>query len=174
MAEETAEQVETQEEPRTYTDAEVDAIIQRKLDKWQRKQAEQVEEARRMAEMDATQKAEYERDKLQKQIDELMRERSIRQLTDEGRSRLKERGVEMPDSVLGALIGDDSDQTAERIDAFAEAFTAAVEAEVKKRLAGSAPKASGEIKRMTKDEIFAIPDRAERQKAIRENQDLFV
>ena len=179
MAEvEIAQQAEPQDAPqeepkaRTYTDEDVDAIVSKKLAKWREQQAQEVEEAKRLAQMDAAQKAEYERDKLQKELDELRREKQVREMTAEGRKQLRERGVDVPDVVVSALVRDDAEATKEAIDAFAEAFTASVEAEVKRRLAGEPPK-TGAPSKVTREDIMRIPDQLERQKAIREHQDLF-
>lgn len=54
-----------------YTDA--DAIISKKFAKWQEQHEAKVAEAAKLAEMNATQRAEYERDQLQRRLDELRR-----------------------------------------------------------------------------------------------------
>ena len=51
-----------------YTDADVDEILNRKFAEWQKKQQKAVDEAQKLATMNATQKAEYERDQLKKGI----------------------------------------------------------------------------------------------------------
>lgn len=181
MAEVETTQTEPQEPPkaepqeptgRTYTDDDVDAIVSKKLAKWREQQAKEVEEAKRLAQMDAAQKAEYERDKLQKELDELRREKQVREMTAEGAKQLRERGIDVPDEVVSALVREDAEQTKEAIDAFADAFTSAVESEVKRRLAGDPPKA-GAPSKATREDILRIPDQLERQKAIREHPDLF-
>lgn len=62
----------TQQQAR-YTDADVDAIISKKFAKWQEQHEAKVAEAAKLAEMNATQRAEYERDQLQRRLDELRR-----------------------------------------------------------------------------------------------------
>lgn len=49
-----------------YTDEDLDKIISAKFDKWQKQKDKEVSEAQKLAEMTAQEKAEYERDKLQK------------------------------------------------------------------------------------------------------------
>lgn len=56
-----------------YTDADVDAIISKKFAKWQEQHEAKLAEAAKLAEMNATQRAEYERDQLQRRLDELRR-----------------------------------------------------------------------------------------------------
>ena len=62
-------------EARTYTDEEVDAIIERKLARWKKQREQEVAEAAKLAEMNATQKLEYERDQANKKLAEYERER---------------------------------------------------------------------------------------------------
>ena len=56
-----------------YTDANVDVIISKKFAKWQEQHEAKVAEAAKLAEMNATQRAGYERDQLQRRLDELRR-----------------------------------------------------------------------------------------------------
>ena len=158
---------------KTYTDADVDAIIARKFARWQEQQEARVAEAAKLAEMNATQKAEYERDQLQKRLDELERERSVSGMVAESRRQLARRDISVPDELVGMLVGETAEDTKAAVDAFADAFDAAVESAVKARLSGSAPKAGGTGKPMTKSDVMALKDTAERQKAIRKHMELF-
>lgn len=154
---------------RTYTDEEVDAIIERKFARWKKQREQEVAEAAKLAEMNATQKLEYERDQAQKKLAEYERRDAVRQMTDESRRQLREAGVDVPDDVVSMLVGEDAEATKAAVDGFAEAFKAAVEAEVKRRLAGGAPRAGADAHAMTAEQILAIKDPMERQKTIREN-----
>ncbi|WP_317415086.1 DUF4355 domain-containing protein [Thermophilibacter provencensis] len=154
---------------RTYTDEEVDAIIERRFAKWQKQQDQKVAEAAKLAEMNATQKAEYEREQALKKLAEYERRDAVRQMTDESRRQLREAGVDVPDEVVTVLVGEDAEATKAAVDGFAEAFKAAVEAEVKRRLAGGSPRVGGDAGSMTAEQILAIKDPMARQRAIREN-----
>ena len=154
---------------RTYTDEEVDAIIERRFAKWQKQQDQKVAEAARLAEMNATQKAEYEREQALKKLAEYERRDAVRQMTDESRRQLREAGVDVPDEVVAVLVGEDAEATKAAVDGFAEAFKAAVEAEVKRRLAGSAPRAGADASAMSAEDILRIKDPMERQRAIKQN-----
>lgn len=154
---------------RTYTDEEVDAIIERRFAKWQKQQDQKVAEAARLAEMNATQKAEYEREQALKKLAEYERRDAVRQMTDESRRQLREAGVDVPDEVVTVLIGEDAEATKAAVDGFAEAFKAAVEAEVKRRLAGGSPRVGGDAGAMTAEDILRIKDPMERQRAIKQN-----
>lgn len=157
-----------------YTDADVDEIVSKRLAKWEKQQAAKVEEAAKLAEMNAQQKAEYERDKVQKELDEYKRRDTVNAMVAESRRQLSEQGITVSDGILARLVGETAEETKASVDAFSTAFTAAVEDAVKKQLAGKAPAAGVATKTMTKEEILAIKDPIARQAAIRDNIGLFV
>lgn len=157
-----------------YTDADVDEIVSKRLAKWEKQQAAKVEEAAKLAEMNAQQKAEYERDKVQKELDEYKRRDTVNAMVAESRRQLSEQGIAVSDDILTRLVGETAEETKASVDAFSTAFTAAVEDAVKKQLAGKAPAAGVSTKTMTKEEILAIKDPITRQAAIRDNIGLFV
>ena len=157
-----------------YTDADVDEIVSKRLAKWEKQQAAKVEEAAKLAEMNAQQKAEYERDKVQKELDEYKRRDTVNAMAAESRRQLSEQGIAVSDDILARLVGETAEETKASVDAFSAAFTAAVEDAVKKQLAGKAPAAGVATKTMTKEEILAIKDPIARQAAIRDNIGLFV
>lgn len=157
-----------------YTDADVDEIVSKRLAKWEKQQAAKVEEAAKLAEMNAQQKAEYERDKVQKELDEYKRRDTVNAMVAESRRQLSEQGIAVSDDILVRLVGETAEETKASVDAFSTAFTAAVEDAVKKQLAGKAPAAGVATKTMTKEEILAIKDPIARQAAIRDNIGLFV
>lgn len=157
-----------------YTDADVDEIVSKRLAKWEKQQAAKVEEAAKLAEMNAQQKAEYERDKVQKELDEYKRRDTVNAMVAESRRQLSEQGIAVSDDILMRLVGETAEETKASVDAFSTAFTAAVEDAVKKQLAGKAPAAGVATKTMTKEEILAIKDPIARQAAIRDNIGLFV
>lgn len=157
-----------------YTDADVDEIVSKRLAKWEKQQAAKVEEAAKLAEMNAQQKAEYERDKVQKELDEYKRRDTVNAMVAESRRQLSEQGITVSDDILARLVGETAEETKASVDAFSTAFMAAVEDAVKKQLAGKAPAAGVATKTMTKEEILAIKDPIARQAAIRDNIGLFI
>lgn len=157
-----------------YTDADVDEIVSKRLAKWEKQQAAKVEEAAKLAEMNAQQKAEYERDKVQKELDEYKRRDTVNAMVAESRRQLSEQGIAVSDDILARLVGETAEETKASVDAFSAAFTAAVEDAVKKQLAGKAPAAGVATKTMTKEEILAIKDPITRQATIRDNIGLFI
>lgn len=167
-----SKQEDNKQQPK-YTDADVDEIVSKRLAKWEKQQAAKVEEAAKLAEMNAQQKAEYERDKVQKELDEYKRRDTVNAMVAESRRQLSEQGIAVSDDILARLVGETAEETKASVDAFSMAFTAAVEDAVKKQLAGKAPAAGVATKTMTKEEILAIKNPIVRQAAIRDNIGLF-
>lgn len=156
-----------------YTDADLNSIIDKKFAEWQKKKEKEVDEAKKLAEMNATEKAEYERDKLQKQLDEMMKEKSLTEMTKVARKMLSEDGINITDELLANLVSDSAENTKEAVKAFIDLFKNAVNDAVKDALKGKAPKNSTGSDSVTKEKIMKVKDRAERQKLIAEHMDLF-
>ena len=164
---------ETKAEPK-YTDKDLDRIISRKLAEAEKKKQKAVDEANKLAEMNAQQKAEYERDQLRKELDDYKRKDSIAEMTKTARKMLSENGVTISDDLLAHLVTTDAKETKEAVDGFSKAFKDAVESAVKERLKGEPPKkGSGGAPSMTKEQIMAIKDHELRQKKMLENKELF-
>jgi len=163
---------EQKEPDKKYTDADLDRIINEKFAKWQKKHEEDVSEAKKLAEMNAQQKAEYERDKLQKELDELKKANTLAEMGKTARKMLSDDGVTIPDELVNMLVTTDAETTASNVKSFSEVFKKAVSAAVTDSLKGGAPKTGG-AKTLTKDEIMKVTNRAERQKLINENMELF-
>lgn len=156
-----------------YSDADVDEIINKKFAKWQKEQEKKISEAEKLAGMNAQEKAEHERDTLQKELDELKRANSIAEMEKTARTMLHDDGVNVPDEVVSSLIADDADSTKTKVEAFSKAFKEAVQTAVKDALKGKAPATGKGGSTLTKADILKITNRAERQKAIAEHIDLF-
>ena len=157
-----------------YTDEDVNKIIDKKFAEWQKKQQKEVDEAKKLAEMNATQKAEYERDQLKKKLEELEKQASLGEMTKTARKMLSESNINIPDELLSMMVTTDAEETKVAVDGFAKAFKEAVESAVKERLKGEPPKrSSGSSQSMTKEQIMAIKDHELRQKKMLEHKELF-
>lgn len=153
--------------------SDVDEIINKKFAKWQKEQERKISEAEKLAGMNAQEKAEHERDTLQKELDELKRANSIAEMEKTARTMLHDDGVNVPDEVVSSLIADDADNTKAKVETFSKAFKEAVQTAVKDALKGKAPATGKGGSTLTKADILKITNRAERQKAIAEHIDLF-
>ena len=136
----------TAETPK-YTDADMDRIVKQKKAEWQKAQQKAVDEAQKLAQMSADEKAEYERKKiaderdgLQKRVEELEKAAAKVELGKTAAKLLHEKNIDATDGILSFVVGDDADQTKANIDAFVKV----VEEQVKKaeiaRATGTTPK----------------------------------
>lgn len=157
-----------------YSDDDLDKILNQKFAKWQQQQQKAVDEAKKLGEMNATQKAEYQRDQLQKELDALKKKDALAEMMKTSRKILSEGGISVSDELLSVMVTTDAEETQAAIGGFAIAFKEAVEAEVKARLKGEPPRrGTGNAPTMTKEQIQAIRDPELRQKKMLEHRELF-
>lgn len=157
-----------------YTDADVDALINKKFAEWQKKQQRAVDEAAKLAGMNAQQKAEHERDELEKKYNELLKQNTVAQLTVQARKMLSDGGVSgIPDDLVAVLVTDDAATTKKNVESFTKLFKDAVQEAVKNANKKPSPKTGTSGGTLTKADILKIEDINERQKLINENMDLF-
>lgn len=155
-----------------YTDGDLDKIIEKKLAEAKKKHEKAVDEAKKLAEMNAQQKAEYERDELQKELDSYRKESNLTSMTKVAREMLNAEDISLPDNLLSLIVSDSADSTKKTVDSFISTFKKAVESQVKKAVGGQAPKKNSNSK-MTKEQIMAVKDSVERQKLIAANISMF-
>lgn len=155
-----------------YTDEDVDKLINRKFAEWQAKKDQEINEAKKLADMNAQQRAEYEREKLQKELDAYKMRETLAEMAKTARSMLAQQDIHVSDELVSALVTEDAQTTADNVQNFAKAFQTAVSQAVEQKITHREPK-TGESKTITKDDIMAIKDTAARQKAIAENIELF-
>lgn len=155
-----------------YTNADVDRLISRKFAEWQAKKDREISEAQKLAEMNEQQKAEYKLDKLQKELEEYKSRETLAEMAKTARAILSEQNINVPDTLVSALVTENADTTSANVKAFAKAFQSAVSQAVENKIAHKEPKI-GDAKTVTKNDIMAIKDTAARQKAIAENIELF-
>lgn len=143
--------------------------------KWQTLTDSKVSEAEKLAQMTGEEKEKYRADKAERELADLKRQIALGDMAKTARKMLSDEQVSIPDEIIMNLVSDDAEKTKESVEGFTKAFKEAVNAAVKEALRGNPPKAgTGEAKPITKDEIMAVKDRAERQKLIAENPQLFV
>ncbi|MBV1817334.1 DUF4355 domain-containing protein [Bacteroidales bacterium MSK.15.36] len=160
------------EDDKKYSDEDLDRIINEKFAKWQEKKEKEISEAKKLADMNAQQKAEYERDQLQRELDELRKANTLNEMTSTARNMLKERNVSIDDELLSTLVTDDAEKTKENVESFANMFEEAVEKAVLEKIKNPNEK-RGTTSGITKEEIMQIKDRGLRQQKIKENIHLF-
>ena len=155
---ETTEQVETVEvkNEKTFTQEELDKILNKKFAQWQKKTEEAKLEAERRAKLTEAEKLAEERkefEALKKQFEYEKRVNSTSKVLASNN---------LPVEFADFLISDSDEATTQRVDLFKNAFNEAVEKLVNERLKGNTPRTStvqnvqfsaNDIRNMSADEI---------------------
>lgn len=133
----------TKTEPKAeakYTDADLDRIISKKFAEMQTKKEKEVAEAKKLAEMNAQEKAEYKLQEANKRIAEFERKEALAEMTKTARAMLADSNITVSDDLLSMMVSTDAATTKAAIDSFAKMYNEAVENKVKERLRGETPK----------------------------------
>lgn len=181
----------TQTEPLSFDDflsqegnqAEFDRRVQKAINtavsnaqkKWQTMTDGKVSEAEKLAQMTSEEKAEYRAKKAEQELADLKKQMALGDMAKTARKMLSEENITVPDEIIMNLVSDDAEKTKSAVESFAKVFKDAVQAAVKEALKGNPPKANnGSTTTVTREQILAVKDRAERQRLIAENPQLFV
>ncbi|OUQ08293.1 hypothetical protein B5E92_04370 [Erysipelatoclostridium sp. An15] len=159
-----------------YSDDEVDRIIARKRAEWekqQKKAQKEAQEAERLKNMTAQEKQEAQLKALQDELAGYKRERTLGEMSRVARSMLADQDITINEELLANLVTEDADTTKTNVENFAKMFKSAVQKEVAAKLRHEPPK-KGSQSKMTKEQIMAVKNTAERQRLINENINLFV
>jgi hypothetical protein len=159
-----------------YTDEDVDKLINKKFAEWQKQQEKNKAkdaEAARLAQMTAEEKANERIRQLEERLAAADREKAVTAMTKQARAMLQDKGIVVGDELLANLIAEDAEGTKAAVENFITLFNAAKDQAVKDALKGAAPKAGSAPTGMTKEQILAVSNRAERQRLMKENAHLF-
>ncbi|KGR72895.1 DUF4355 domain-containing protein [Streptococcus phocae subsp. salmonis] len=111
------------QDEKKYTDADVDAIIDKKFAKWKSEQEAEKSEAKKMAKMNEKEKADYEKQKLLDELQELKNDKTRNELTAVARQMFAESEINVGDDVLNLVVTLDAEQTKANVTTLANAFT---------------------------------------------------
>ena len=140
--EETKEEQANSEVEKKYSDDDVNKIIDAKFAKWQADLAKKEDEAAKLAEMDEKEKSDYEKQKLQKEIDELKREKTLVEMSQTATSMLADKGIKASEGILSFVVKDTAEGTSENVKAFVDLIEAereVIKADFEKRLGSKLP-----------------------------------
>ena len=127
--------VEAKEE-KTFTQAELDKILNKKFAQWQKKTEEAKQEAERRAKLTEAEKLAEERKEFEAMRKQFEYEKRVNSTSKTLASN------NLPVEFADFLIAEDDEATTQRVDLFKNAFNEAVAREVAQRLKGSTPKTS--------------------------------
>ena len=153
--------------------SEMEKIIKERVAREKKATEKAVAEAEKLAKMNADEKREHERQKLEEELAEYKRKDQYYSLSREATNMLHEHGITADDELLGMIVKDTAEDTQSAVNSFVKLLNAKVEDGVKKALSGNSPRINTGTNAMSKKQILSIKDRAERQRAIKENIQLF-
>ena len=141
------EQASTQEEKtteKTFTQSQLDEIIQKEKAKAKRSAEKEyqakMDEAEKLRQMNETQKAEYEQDKQKAYIAELEAKINRSGLEREASKMLSEGGIVVDDKILGLVVQDTAEATQEAVESFVALVNDLADKKVGEKLKGKTPK----------------------------------
>ena len=169
----TEQEVEEQKPEAKYTDEDVNKIVSQKFAKWQKEKDEAIEEAKKLEKMNKEQRDEHERKKLEEELAEYKRKDQYYSLSREATNMLHEHGITADDELLGMIVKDTAEDTQSAVNSFVTLLNDKVEEGVKQALSGNSPRVNAGNNTVSKKQIMEIKNPVERQKAIRENINLF-
>ena len=166
-------------EPKTYTQEEVDILLQKEGDRRvtealktaERKNQEKVKEAQKLAQMNEQEKYQYELEQREKAIAEKERELTMAQNRNEASKILAEKGLSL--SLVDFVVAEDAETMNKNISLLDKAFKQSVKLEVEKRLSSNTPKKNLPLDQTITKEQAKKMGIMERQKLLNENPELF-
>lgn len=168
----------TTDENKTFTKAEVDAMLQREADKrvsealkkQELKTSAKIKEAEKLAQMNESQKYEYELDRREQAIASKERELSLSENKNEASKILSEKGISL--SLVNFVVAEDAETMNQNINLLEKAFKQSVKAEVEKRLSTNTPKRNLAADEGMTKEAFKKLSLKEQQDAIESNPEM--
>ena len=176
---ETVDNPETTEADKTFTQDELDHIVQervkRAVAKAQKDAEDKIKQAQsegeRLAKLTKDERAKEEEAKRLADLEAREKAIAVKELRIETQSLLSDEGL--PIEFLDVVMADTAESVKENIASIRKVFDEAVEKRVNERLTQDKPRRGATAGAMTKAEIMAVQDASERQKLIAENLELF-
>lgn len=170
---------DTSATPKTYTQEEVDMLLQKEgdkrvteaLKKQERKNAEKMREAEKLAQMNEQQKYEYQLEQREKALAEKEKALALAENKNEASKILAEKGLSL--QLVDFVVAESAEDMNNNIALLEKAFKASVKAEVEKRLGSSAPKKNLPPDEAITKESFKKMSIIEQNKLFSENPELY-
>lgn len=153
------------EDEKKYSDKDVNKIIDRKFAEWAKKKQKEEDEAKKLAKMNAQEKADYRNKQLEDKIAKLENEKTLSNMRDEARKMLSEKNINISDELLAFMVSTDAGETKKAVDSFADLFNAAVNEAVKGKARQTTPREGGAFSVATKN--LGIGDMAREARIIK-------
>lgn len=176
---ETVDNPETTEADKTFTQDELNHIVQERVQRAVAKAQKDAEdkikqaqsEGERLAKLTKDERAKEEEAKRLADLEAREKAIAVKELRIETQSLLSDEGL--PIEFLDVVMADTAESVKENIASIRKVFDEAVEKRVNERLTQDKPRRGATAGAMSKAEIMAVQDASERQKLIAENLELF-
>lgn len=170
--EQVLQQSNNEAKEKKYTDADLDRIISKKFAEIAQRQERKTSEAERLGKLSAEEKANERIKALEDKLAQAERKQAKADMTKQARAILHAANINVSDELIGNLVSDSAEATQSSVKAFITLFNSAVDKAVKEACKGKTPEKGG-TSSLTKKQILAVTNRAERQRLISENMQLF-
>lgn len=176
---ETVDNPETTEADKTFTQDELNHIVQERVQRAVAKAQKDAEdkikqaqsEGERLAKLTKDERAKEEEAKRLADLEAREKAIAVKELRIETQSLLSDEGL--PIEFLDVVMADTAESVKDNIASIRKVFDEAVEKRVNERLTQDKPRRGSTAGGMSKAEIMAVQDANERQKLIAENLELF-
>lgn len=147
--------VQTGQEPKTFTQEELDKIVQGRIAKerksWEKQLEDQKTEAQKLETMSDKEKKKYQEEKRIKELDDREAAITRRELTAQAKVQLADKGI--PTELAEILNLTDAESCKKSIETVEKAFQTAVEKAVEEKIKGNAPMKKAKDKTLTDEEL---------------------
>lgn len=138
---------ETEQKEQTFTQSELDSLIDKRTakaletakQKWEEEKQDAVNQAEKLAKLSAAERKEAEDKAKQEAMDKREQELNQREMRYEAQHQLEEN--ELPTDFVDMVMSDDAEKVSKNIAALKGAFDKAIEAGVNKAMQGTTPRA---------------------------------
>ena len=176
---ETVDNPEPTEADKTFTQDELNHIVQERVQRAVAKAQKDAEdkikqaqsEGERLAKLTKDERAKEEEAKRLADLEAREKAIAVKELRIETQSLLSDEGL--PIEFLDVVMADTAESVKDNIASIRKVFDEAVEKRVNERLTQDKPRRGATAGAMTKAEIMAVQNASERQKLIAENLELF-
>lgn len=166
-------------ETKTYTQEEVEALLQKEADrrvsealkKAEKKKEAAVKEAQKLAAMNEQEKYEYELKQRENAIAEKEKQLALMENKNEASKILAEKGISI--ALVDFIVAEDAETMKTNIDLLDKCFKESVKAEIEKRLKSNTPKKNLPLDEQLTKESFKKLSMMEQQKLFETNPELF-
>ena len=167
-----AEPAPQPQDEKKYTDADVDAIIDKKFAKWKSEQEAKENEAKKLAKMNADEKQKYQLDQREQELADREKAIARKELTAEAKAMLSER--DLPVELVNVVDLTSAETVSQSVAVLQKSWEQAVQKGVQEKLKGGAPKKQAPVDSdgITKEE-FARMGYQSRNELYQNNPELY-